>query len=304
MKRVDIVILNWNRKNDTLECLKSLSKLNTSNFKIELVVVDNGSTDDSVDAFKKLNLSNLRIIKNQENLGFAAGNNVGIRDAIARGADYVIILNNDTIVDKNLAKEFMLAARKYPRFGELSPKIYFAKGYEFHKKRYRKSELGRVIWSAGGIIDWDNVYCTNRGVDEVDIGQYDLLEETDFATGSCAFLNVRAIRTVGFFDERYFMYLEDVDLSQRMKRNGWKVLYVPRAFLWHKVAQSSKIGGDLNDYFITRNRLLFGLKYATPKTKVALLRESLRLLIKGRKWQKKGVGDFYLLKFAKGSWKC
>ena len=98
------------------------------------------------------------------------------------------------------------------------------------------------------------------------------------------------------------MYLEDADLSLRMRRAGWKVLYTPYGHLWHKVAQSSGIGSDLNDYYITRNRLLFGMRYASLKTRLALYKESLRFLLDGRDWQKKGVMDFYLGRFGKGSW--
>ncbi len=117
------------------------------------------------------------------------------------------------------------------------------------------------------------------------------------------FFKADVLRKVGLFDNRYFAYLEDVDLSQRIKRTGWKALYVPPAHLWHKVAQSSRVGSDMNDYFIHRNRLLFGMRYAAIRTKVALFRESLRFLLNGRKWQKRGVLDFYLRRLGKGSWK-
>lgn len=153
-----------------------------------------------------------------------------------------------------------------------------------------------------GDIDWANVYGTNHGVDEVDRGQYDKTKETDFATGSCMFLRCKALDDVGLLDEKYFMYFEDADLSQRMEKSGWKILYAPKATLWHKVAQSSAIGGELNDYYITRNRLLFGMRYAPLRTKFALVRESIKLAITGRKWQRVGARDFYLGRFGKGSW--
>jgi hypothetical protein len=116
-------------------------------------------------------------------------------------------------------------------------------------------------------------------------------------------LRSEALKNAGLFEEKYFMYLEDADLSQRLKRKGWEVLYTPKAEIWHKVAQSSGIGSDLNDYFITRNRLLFGMRYAALRTKFALIRESIRLLLTGRKWQKTGIRDFYLGRFGRGSWK-
>ena len=301
--KIFIVILNWNRVKDTIECLRSCEKLKRGKAKLSLVLVDNASTDESQKKLKKLKFGNGEYvyIQNKENLGYAGGNNVGIRYALNNKADYVIVLNNDTIVDKNLIYEFLKTARGYPKAGILTPKIYFAKGFEFHDDRYKKNELGKVLWYAGGKIDWDNVYGMNRGVDEVDKGQFDKEEEVDFATGTCMFMRSKALKQIGVFDEKYFMYLEDVDLCVRMRRVGWKVLYSPKGKLWHKVAQSSRIGSDLNDYYIHRNRLLFGMRYASVRTKFALLRESIRFVINGRKSQKQGVIDFYLAKFGKGS---
>jgi GT2 family glycosyltransferase len=126
--------------------------------------------------------------------------------------------------------------------------------------------------------------------------------ETDYASGSCMLIKREVLEEIGFFDKKLFMYWEDSDFSQRAKRAGWRVLYVPQAKIWHKVASSSAIGSFLNDYYLTRNRLLFGLRYARPRTKFALFRDSLRLLIKGRKWERIGVRDFYLMRFGKGSY--
>ena len=210
-------------------------------------------------------------------------------------------MNNDLILQKDIVLKLVSFIDKNPKVGVASPKMYFAKGYEFHK-RYKDSELGRVIWYAGGDIDWNNVYGSNHGVDAVDTGQFDKVVDTDFATGCCMFVRKEVLKKVGLFDKRYFAYLEDADLSQKAKKAGYRVLYAPPAKLWHKVSQSSGIGSNLNDYFITRNRMIFGLSYASLRTKLALIRESLRLLAKGRKWQKIAIRDFYLGRFEKGSW--
>ena len=306
MTKVSVVILNWNRARDTIDCIDSLKKLVIKDFSLEIIVVDNGSTDNSIDKIKKKikNIKNIKgeLIRNEENLGFAAGNNVGIKHALNHGADFVLILNNDTVVDRNLILALLNTAKKRPKAGLISPKIYFAKGFEFHKARYKKSQLGKVIWYAGGNMNWDNVLGSNCGVDEVDKGQHGKIIETDFATGACVLMRKKAIEEVGMFDEQYFMYLEDADLSYRMKVRGWKVLYSPKGILWHKVAQSPGIGSDLNDYFITRNRLIFGMRYSSLRTRYALYKESLKLLLRGRKWQKKGVIDFYIMRYKRGSW--
>lgn len=301
MMKVSIIILNWNRKDDTLECLKSLKGLVVKGFELEIIVVDNASTDDSLDSLRKI--KNIKLIENKKNLGFAEGNNEGIKYALKNRSDYVMILNNDTEVHENLVKELFDTAQKHPDGGAFSPMIYFAKGYEFHKDRYKKKDLGKVIWSAGGEIDWNNVYGINRGVDEVDMGQYKNVEEIKFATGACVLYSSKALRRKGMFDPKYFMYYEDVELSVRLSRARFKIYYVPKAKLWHKVAQSSGIGSGLNDYFISRNRMLFGMRYASLRTKFALLREAFRLMFNGRPWQKTGVFDYFVGNFYKGSWK-
>jgi hypothetical protein len=301
MLKASIVILNWNRVDDTLKCLESVRNLERGNFELTTIVIDNASNDDS--AKKLRQVKDIDLIVNSKNLGFSGGNNVGITYALRNHADYVIILNNDTVVEKESIKKLVEYAKANPKVGAISPKIYFEKGFEFHKGRYNKEDLGKVIWYAGGTIDWNNVQGSTKRVDEVDKGGHEEPQDTDFATGTCMLLARQAIEKGGMFDEKYFMYYEDTDLSLRIKNRGLKVVYFPKSIIWHKVAQSSTIGGDLNDYFITRNRMLFGLKYAPLRAKLALIRESLGLLLSGRPWQKKGIRDYYLGNFGKGSWK-
>lgn len=302
LPKVLVIILSWNRKKDTIETLESVSKSIVSGFELEILVVDNASRDGTVEKIKKL-FPKVHLIVNYTNLGFAEGNNIGMKYGLKNGFDYIALLNNDTKVDKNLIKNVFNEHLKYKKAGAITPKIYFESGFEFHKGKYKPSELGKVIWYAGGIMDWKNVYGSNRGVDEVDKGQFDQVLETDFYTGCFVMYKKEALKSVGLYDKRYFTYLEDADHSQRLKQSGWKVLYSPSGILWHKVSQSSAIGGELNDYYLTRNRMLFGLKYAPLWTKQALIRESVKLLLNGRKWQRIGIRDFYLGNFRKGSWR-
>lgn len=296
MKKVAIIILHFNGTEDTLECLESVQKLDARRYTLNTIVVDNGSKE----RFKN---GEIKIIRNEENLGFAGGNNVGIEDALKDGADYIIILNNDTIVDKNLVNELVKTAESDEKIGIVVPKIYFAAGFEFHKDRYQKEERGRVIWYAGGIMDWQNVIGHHRGVDEVDHGQYDRQEDTELTSGCCMLMKREMFEKVGVFDERYYLYYEDSDLSVRAKREGFKIIYAPKAVLWHKNAGSAEGSGSaLQDYYITRNRLIFGTRYAPLRSKLALIRESVGLLVTGRLWQKRGVLDFYLGRLGKGSY--
>lgn len=298
---IGIVVLNWNGAKDTVACLKSISKLDFAHKKLFVVVVDNASTE-SIDAIENFPLTNLQIIRNSQNLGFTGGNNVGIKKILQRNVDFVLIINNDTLLDSSLLLELCRVFQKQ-KAGIISPKIYFAPGFEFHKKRYKKSELGHVLWYAGGIIDWKNVYGFNRGVDEVDNGQYDSEVEIDFATGACMFVHRRVFEKIGLFDTKYFMYFEDVDFSVRAKKEGERIVFAPNAVLRHKVGRSAGIGTNLTDYYLSRNRLLFGFKYAPLRSKLALIKESFSLLKNGRRWQKQGILDFYLQRFGKGSYR-
>lgn len=300
--KIVISIINYNNTPDTISCLKSLDDLVIKDMSVSVVVIDNASRE----AFPvDISLKNLpvTVLRSEVNTGFSGGHNIGIRHALQEGADYILILNNDTEVNKHLVEELLQAIKQEEMIGVAVPKIYFAKGQEFHKDRYKVEEQGRVIWYAGGKMDWRNIIGHHRGVDEVDNGQYERVEETAFATGCCMLVKRDVFEKVGFFDEKYFLYYEDSDLSMRVRKKGWKIIYTPRAMLWHSNAGSTGGSGSrLQDYFISRNRLLFGFRYASLRTRISLLRESIRLLFNGRQWQKHGIIDFYLRKFGKGSY--
>src|SRR5690606_36808061 len=117
------------------------------------------------------------------------------------------------------------------------PKMYFTAGQEYHSQKYKKSEQGNVIWYAGGQMDWDNVIGSHRGVDEVDTGQYQSVDKTEFATGACMMIPTQILKKTGNFDERYFLYYEDNDLCMRLKRYG-SIYFVPTSILWHDNAGS------------------------------------------------------------------
>lgn len=299
MPQIAIVIINWNGKKDTLNCLASLNKLVTSGFTKSVIVVDNGSSDGVVEEIRK-NFPDVHIIETKENLGFTGGNNFGMSYALQSGHNYIWLLNNDTIVDAH-ALISLIKVFDDPRVGIAGSKIYFAPGREYHKDQYKTSERGHILWYAGGIIDWDNIYARHRGVDEVDRGQYDKTEETAFVTGCSMMIKKEVMQKVGMFDNRYYLYLEDVDLCLRAKRNHYKTVYVPSSKIWHVNAGSSGgPGSKLHQYYLTRNRLLLGMRFAPLRTKVALLREALRFFTHGTPTEKKAVVDFFLGRLGKG----
>lgn len=304
MKQIVISIIDYKGKENTLSCLKSLdTMLIPKGFTVSVVVINNYPQEvlSIKNDYKNFELS---VIQNTENSGFSGGHNRGIAFAKEKNAEYVLILNNDITVDKNLLVGLTEVAEENKEIGIVVPKIYFSKGSEYHKDRYSEKEKGHVFWYAGGLIDWDNMIASHRGVDEVDHGQYDLTEETQFATGCCMLLRVDVADKIRGFDERYFLYLEDLDLNMRVKSEGYKVFYAPKAYMWHQNAGSTGgSGSKLQDYFTTRNRLLFAYTYASARTRFALFRENIRLLRTGREWQKNGVVDYYLQRFGKGRFK-
>ena len=294
--KIAVVVLNYNGLGNTLDCLDSLAKLEKSKHKTEIVVVDNNSQDGSGEALTKV--KDIFFIQNQENLGYTGGNNIGIKYALKRGASHILILNNDTVVDKSLIIKLIDTAKK----GDIiCPKIYFAPGFEFHKGRYSKKDLGRIIWYAGGQIDWQNIIGQHIGVDEIDHGQYSKSHKIDLATGAAMFVARSVFEKIGLFDDKYFLYLEDMDFCVRAKNANFKIIFEPKAIIWHKNAASSGgSGSKLQDYYITRNRLLFAFRHAPLVTKFALLRHTLARAKDPIK--RKALIDFLTLNFGQGSY--
>lgn len=289
MKKVAVVIVNWNGKVDTAACVSSLAKVKSTRAQVDVVIVDNGSTDGSVKSFGALRPKPY-VIPLPENKGFTGGTNAGMRYAYQAGYDYAWLLNNDTIVDRDAVDPLIQAVAGGDAIA--GSKIYFAPGHEFHPDRYKKSDQGNVIWYAGGMIDWDNMYASHRGVDEVDHGQYDEPRETAFITGCSLFIPREVIARVGYMDDRFYLYLEDVDYSLRTKHAGYRLLYAPKSKVWHiNAGSTAKPGHGLHEYYLTRNRLLVGMRYAPIRTKLALIREAARRMFTGTLTQKKAVMD-------------
>jgi GT2 family glycosyltransferase len=298
--KIGFITINFHSDQDTLDVVRQLGK-NTLPLGVfsTVYVVDN---DNSAELKKKLSKYPQAVyVDSPGNVGFAAGNNLGFRKALQDGTDIIVLINNDTVVPEDLILKILASPIADKTTGVVGGLIYFAKGFEFEDK-YKKDELGKVIWYAGGEYDWDNVYAKHIGVNEVDTGQYDGVRETDFITGCLFITKAEVLKQVGLFDERYCLYFEDSDLGMRIKKAGYKLILDSNIKLWHKVAQSSGIGSPLNDYFITRNRLLFGMDYAKPRTKFALLREAIKKLFIGTKAQKQAVRDFFMRKLGGGSW--
>jgi len=299
-KKLCTVILEYQNPKMTMDTIISLKQATVpKNVLHRIIVVDNTPIPDGTlkKALKKF--KNIKYVETLQNTGFAKGNNLGIQEGLEKKSDYFLLLNNDVLVDKNFLK-FMLKTIQ-AKADMVVPKIYFAKGYEFHKDRYKKSQLGNVIWYAGGKMDWDNVYSKHIGINEVDKGQFDQEKELEFANFCSLMIKKQVFEKVGLLGEDYFLYWEDADFSKRAYDAGFKQIYQPKAKIWHKNSGSSGSGSKLHDYYLTRNRLIFGLKYARLRTKLALVKESLIKLFIGREGEKKGIIDYYLRRLGKGN---
>jgi GT2 family glycosyltransferase len=227
-QKIIIIVLNWNGRDLTLRCLHSLQRIDYAN--VSVLVVDNGSDDDSVAAINKV-FPTVEVIALPENLGYARGNNAGLGIALKQSPDWVMFLNNDTEVDKDVLSAFVVAAERFDDVGILGPKIYYGSGEQ-------------IIWYAGGKLSMPLGLIKHRGIREYDRGQYDDPGRTDFVSGCCLMIRGDLVRQLGGFNPVYSMYHEDLDLCYRAHQLGAANYYVPEATVWHHV--SSSLGGELS----------------------------------------------------------
>ncbi len=240
-----IIIVNWNGKDDTLDCLASLRKVTYQ--PRHILVVDNASSDGSGEAIRA-KFPEVEVLVNERNERFARANNQGMRKALAAGADFVLLLNNDTDVAPDFLDHLVAATNFRPDVGMVAPKIYY------HHDR-------QLIWFAGGRINFWTGRVSHRGLRQRDFPpKYDSPEVVDFLTG-CAILAKRdCLEKVDPLDESYFMYIEDVDWCWRTRQAGFVCLYQPAAKIWHKVSASTS--SQFKIYHKVRSNFLFFRHYS------------------------------------------
>jgi GT2 family glycosyltransferase len=233
--KVAVIVLNWNGKALTLDCVRSLLEVRTPH--VEIVVVDNASIDGSAEALRDAFGDRVTLIVNDKNLGFAEGNNVGIRYALDRGADFVMLLNNDTVVDAGLIDGMLRPFNSAPEVGVTGPKIYY----------YTPRDQ---IWFAGGeVFLWRGV-SRHVGIREQDRGQYDEPRDVDYITGCALMARREVFAATGLLDPSYVAYYEDVDFCTRTTRAGFRIVYAPDGKVWHKISAST--GGQMSRRKIAR----------------------------------------------------
>jgi hypothetical protein len=245
---VAVVILNWNAREETLACLESVARSDWPNMIV--IVVDNGSEEDVEIAVKDRRPETI-VILNDANLGFAGGMNAGLRRALDHGADYVLLLNNDTIVDKAMVRELVEVARAHPDAGIVSPLEL-------------RIETPDVVSSFGLRCDlrrgWQG---PPLGSGERDDGQFHGVREVDSSAGTAMLVPASVVREVGLLDESLFLYIEDVDWSLRMRRGGRRIYAALDARLWHRAGSAS--GGEDSPsvrYYHVRNAYVVSARHA------------------------------------------
>lgn len=298
--KIAALTVNYHSDEDTLSLVSQLAECSIpKDINLNIFVVDNDKSQKLRDALKKY--KTVEYLSSTGNVGFAAGNNIGLKKIMEQKFDVIVMLNNDTLVPKDFIQNVYNSNIADQSVGALGGLIYFAKGFEY-EKGYAGSDKGKVIWYGGGKIDWDNVYVGHDNVNKVDEGSLKEVQ-TPFITGCLLITKSDVLKKVGLFDERYCLYLEDADLCERIKKANYQLIFDPKIKISHKVAQGSGIGSSLNDYFLTRNRLLFGFTYTNFRTKFALLRESVKKLFIGTTAQKLAIRDFIFNNYGWGSWK-
>ena len=250
--KVSIIILNWNGLQDTIECLESLKKISYPNYKV--IVVDNYSEGDDVKTLSGKFKDYIHVIENDRNYGFAEGNNIGIRYALNQGVDYVLLLNNDTVVHPDFLTELVKEVLKGREIGIAGSKMYY------HSRPDEVCVTGNFInyWTG------DLFSIKRRGSDTAHV-EYAI--EVDWVSGCCMLISRDVLLNVGLLDNSYSLYYEDPDICIRAARKGYKSLFVPSSKIWHKISTRLAFRNrnpsfyGFYAYSLVRNRFLLMQKH-------------------------------------------
>jgi len=269
MPLVYIIILNWNGKIDTLACLQSLSALKYPNYHI--VLIDNASHDGLAEIIKN-DYPYVTLFENSRNLGFAEGCNIGIRFALAQKCDYVLLLNNDTLVAPSFLSKLVDAGELFPEGGMLSPLIFY-------------DQPATRLWFYRGGINWHDG-CGYH--DETLADRSDLfttcMTDSEYLPGCALLVKRQVIEQIGELDGRFFAYYEDVDWCVRCRQAGWTLIVVPSAVIWHKL--SSHQNSDYGTFLKYRNTILFLWKHSTMIQFIVRVRRHIYKALAVYSWDK------------------
>lgn len=289
---IGALTVTWNRRSDVLECIDSLYHCDYPN--LVIYAVDNASSDDTLQAIAD-NFPSVILIKSEENLGFAAGNNLGLAKILEDGLDAAFLINDDAVVAVDALKELTASLYSDPQIGAVTPKIVLHSNPS-------------MIWSAGGMIDTNTGISTQLHYGEPDFQQADEVSDIDYAIGCAVLVKTDVIRKVGLLDPRFFMYYEETDWCRRIRSAGYRILYVPQGYVKHKATLTSN-GRNQASYYYSRNRLLYLHTSGMKASRIAwiaatdLLRSAVAHTVKGRRREgrliARGIADYYSNTFGK-----
>jgi GT2 family glycosyltransferase len=246
--KVAVVVLNYNGKELTERCLQSV--MGSRYARKEIILVDNASTDDSAERLAGMFPSAI-VLRNRQNLGVTGGRNRGFREAVRRGNEYVLSLDNDTRIDERMIEELIAVAESDPAIAVVGPKTYADDG-------------SGKIQCAGGSITYTQNVCAQRGFGEIDHGQYDAMQPVDYFPGFGFMARREVFEALSFLDESFEGYgHEDTDFCLRATRSGYRVLYVPKAIMWHKGSATIGDYSPRKKYLEAVNSVYFVRKYGS-----------------------------------------
>jgi hypothetical protein len=274
--RIAIVTVSYYHHEDTVECIRSIKATGEP---VRVIVVDNGSQPNPRDSFRQW-FPDVVFLRSEENLGVAGGYNIGLRYALEQEFDYILMLNNDTVVTPTFLRPLLQAMERDPKVAIAGGKIYY------HSQPDR-------IWFAGGRYNRLTGRVSHIGMLQRDDEIAHPASDVDFISGCFALFRTSALKKVGLFDESLFAYMEDIDLNLRLKQAGYKLAYVPEAFIYHKVSTTSKVDSPFYLYFNMRNRLIVLKKHnsvlelapALPYLTFYYTRQLVRLAFKWHYWK-------------------
>ncbi|MGH9787948.1 MAG: glycosyltransferase family 2 protein, partial [Candidatus Acidiferrales bacterium] len=244
---VAVIVLNWNNWPATAGCLESLQRLTYPNARV--LLVDNGSTDDSERILRE-KFPDVELVQTGANLGYAGGNNAGMRRALELGADYLCLLNNDVVVDPGFLEPLVAAMEADPRLGVAGG---LQCGYDDR----------RLIQNSGAYFNFVTGHPRNANAGEADRGQCNREKEVDFISGAALLARVEMARSIGLLDDAFFMVGEDADWCLRARRAGWSVRYIPGSKIFHKERATRGSQPAMNWYYVPRNHVWLVRRHGT-----------------------------------------
>ncbi|HXV28476.1 MAG TPA: glycosyltransferase family 2 protein [bacterium] len=289
--KVLVIILNYGQPDDTTECVRSVQKSDYPNF--DILVIDNASPDDSCERIEK-EFPGILLMRNPVNLGYAGGNNAGIRFALEKGYDYVFILNNDAVVAATAIRKLVDSAETNPHATIVAPKVFFY-------------DQPKIINSFGTQIDWFRLRSRVGDYGKEDSEALNQTVEREIIPGAALLIKKQLFEEVGLFNEEFFLIHEDADLCLRNIKKGFRNLLVPDAYVYHKISKTLSAYPFLSSYYSVRNMLYLSKRHASLwnrlKCRVGLsllmLKKSFVLFINPREKEKimgffAGIKDYYL----------